>query len=200
MIERRKWARRNARRITWRLLQKQLRTCSTVEGTPLRSAGRSAPRLPSPPWQSLTLSSTMPTPLATTPPRYPGFTSIVSQTGAGANRIGVSGNFFLKVVRAQITELIHNRPNYQKLGQLFLVNSRKFYAMPEEVLAAPMHKRRRMQMQMTCGGECGTVHNRPNYQKLDQLFLVNSRKFYAVAWQKKFWLHSHTKGGECGCK
>ena len=67
--------------------------------------------------QSLTLSATMSTAIASTPRAYPGFTSAISQTGG---RRGVSGTFCLKVVRARITEFINNRPNYQKLGQIFI--------------------------------------------------------------------------------
>ena len=37
------------------------------------------------------------------------------------------------------------------------MNSRKFFAVPEEDLAVPTHKRRRMQMQMTCSREGGAV-------------------------------------------
>ena len=37
------------------------------------------------------------------------------------------------------------------------MNSRKFFAVPEEDLAAPTHKRRRTQIQMTCSGEGGAV-------------------------------------------
>lgn len=88
-----------------------------VEGTPVLRGSRSASRPTSPPRQPLTLSATASSSTGSTPQSYPGFTSVISQSGG---RRGGSGAFSLKVVHARITDICNNRPNFVKQGQTFV--------------------------------------------------------------------------------
>ena len=82
-----------------------------VEGTP-EARPSSSTVTPTP--RPLTLSATATGP--STPRSYPGFSSVVSQTGS---RRGNS-SFSLELVQGRITDFSKSQPNVQKLGQTFV--------------------------------------------------------------------------------